>query len=179
LGLNDKIERVSVANDLASYLGVESGLVLEHFRKMAADRADRPAAPPKADPAKATEQRLLLLLLNNEEARAQLIDSLRDLPARGPVFETLIAMHDAHDAIDFNSLHERLAQAEQERLAEIVLTADGTGLTVEDGTHCVEAFRREAKEAAKRELKARIKAAEREGRMREAIELMGRLSELG
>src|ERR1019366_3474935 len=39
--LNDKLERVSVANDIASYLGVESGFVLEHFRKMAADRAAR------------------------------------------------------------------------------------------------------------------------------------------
>ena len=37
-GLNDKLERVAVANDLASYLGVASGLVLDHFRKVAADR---------------------------------------------------------------------------------------------------------------------------------------------
>ena len=43
-GLSDKIERVSVANDLASYLGIESGLVLEHFRKMAADRVEHAPA---------------------------------------------------------------------------------------------------------------------------------------
>jgi DNA primase len=44
-GLNDKIERVSVANDLASYLGVESGLVLEHFRKMTGRRSLPPRRP--------------------------------------------------------------------------------------------------------------------------------------
>ena len=37
-GINDKLERVAVANDLAGYLGVDSGLVLERFRKDAADR---------------------------------------------------------------------------------------------------------------------------------------------
>lgn len=176
-GLNDKIERVSVANDLASYLGVESGLVLEHFRKMAADRAER-APVPKTDPAKAADQRLLLLLLNNEEARAELIDGIRGV-ATGPLFAALIAMHDAGDAINFNSLHERLPRAEQELLASIVLAADGRGLTREDGADCVEAMRRAAQEAEKREIKARIKAAEREGRMREALELMARLAEMG
>ena len=177
-GLNDKIERVSVANDLASYLGVESGLVLEHFRKMAADRAAERKVVPQADPAKATDQRLLLLLLNNEEAREQLIDGLRDLPDNGPIFATLIAMHDAKDAIDFNSLHERLDKPEQDRLAAIVLEADGSGLTLEDGVACIDALRRTAKESARRELKAQIKAAEREGRMQEAIQLVGRLAEL-
>ena len=177
-GLNDKIERVSVANDLASYLGVESGLVLEHFRKMAADRASERKVTPIADPARATDQRLLLLLLNNEEAREQLIDALRDLPGNGPIFATLIAMHDAKDAIDFNSLHERLDKPDQDRLAAIVLEADGSGLTVEDGVACIDALRRTAKESVRRELKAQIKAAEREGRMQEAIQLMGRLAEL-
>src|SRR5271168_4072621 len=42
-GLGNELERYSVANDLAAYLGVEPGLVLKHFRKMAADRVDRPA----------------------------------------------------------------------------------------------------------------------------------------
>jgi DNA primase len=176
-GLNDKIERVSVANDLASYLGVESGLVLEHFRKMAADRADRAPAP-KADPAKAADQRLLLLLLNNEEARAELIDGIRHIPGTGPLFGTLIAMHDAGDVINFHSLHERLSTADQELLTSI-LHANGAGLTLEDGADCVVAMRRSAAEAEKRELKLRIKAAEREGRIREAMEMMARLAELG
>jgi DNA primase len=181
-GLNDKIERVSVANDLASYLGVESGLVLEHFRKMAADRVDRVAAP-KADPARATEKILLPLLLNNEEARMELMKKLRDLAGRqdspsSTLFSTLIAMYHANEPISFHSLHERLSPADQERLAAIVLETDSSALTVEDGAACIDALRREDKESAKRDLKTRIKAAEREGRMKEAIELMGRLAEL-
>jgi hypothetical protein len=169
-----------VANDLASYLGVESGLVLEHFRKMAADRAER-SAPPKADPAKATDRILLPLLLNNAEARAELLERLRDLPGlrQSPLYSTLIAMHDAGEAVGFNALHERLAPADQERLSAIVLESDAGATTVEDGSACIDALRREDKETLRRELKTSIKTAEREGRIRDALDLMQRLSEIG
>ncbi len=119
-GLNDKLERVAVANDLASYLGVESGLVLDHFRKVAADRVERSPAP-KADTSRATDRILLPLLVNDGDARAQLIDPLRDLPAlrqltTAPIFEALFAMHDAGETISFNTLHAtRVIPSLQER----------------------------------------------------------------
>ena len=80
-GLNDKLERVAVANDLASYLGVAPGLVLDHFRKVAADRVERSPAP-KTESSRATDRILLPLLVNDGEARAQLIDK----PARSSRF---------------------------------------------------------------------------------------------
>src|ERR1700749_1932558 len=43
--LSDKLARDSYANDLASYLAVEPGLVREHFRKLAVDRVERAPAP--------------------------------------------------------------------------------------------------------------------------------------
>ena len=36
--ISDKLERAAVANDLAGYLGVEPGLVLEQFKRAATDR---------------------------------------------------------------------------------------------------------------------------------------------
>jgi DNA primase len=182
-GLRDKIERVSVANDLASYLGIESGLVLEHFRKMAADRTEHPAPVLKADPARATDRILLVLLLNDEESRPELLDALRELPGwrqtpATAIYQTLITMHDANENISFNSLHERLTPADQEKLASIVLEAAGGSVTAEDGAACIEKMRRDDKEIMARDLKARIKSAEREGRIAEAFELMRTLSEL-
>jgi DNA primase len=181
-GLRDKIERVSVANDLASYLGIESGLVLEHFRKMAADRTEHTPTMPKADPAKATDRILLVLLLNDESVRQELLDALRELPGwrqspTAPIYETLITMHDANVAISFNALHERLAPADQEKLASIVLVAAGGSVTAEDGTACIDKMRRDNRETIVRDLKARIKIAEREGRFSDAFELMRTLSE--
>jgi DNA primase len=180
-GLNDKLERVSVANELASYLGVESGMVLDEFRKMAADRTERAPAAPKPDPAKATDRILLPLLLSNHDARPSLIEGLRGITSvrqavTASIYDTLVTMHDAGEAVTFNSLHERLAPADQERLASIVLDTDASRLTLEDGLACIEAVRREEHESIRRELKARIKLAEREGRMSDALQLMSQLA---
>lgn len=178
--LNDKLERVAVANDLASYLGVESGLVLEHFRKAAADRSER-APVLKSDPARMSDRILLPLLVTSAGARDALIEELRNIPALRQlstvmIYDTIIAMHGAGEPIDFNTVHARLTPALQERLAAIVLGAGAA--TVEDGMACLAALKREDKGAEVRELKTRIKAAEREGRMAEALELARQLSQL-
>ena len=178
--LNDKLERVAVANDLASYLGVESGLVLEHFRKAAADRSER-APVLKSDPARMSDRILLPLLVSSAEARETLIEELRNIPALRQlstvmIYDAIIAMHGADEPIDFNTVHRRLTPVLQERLAAIVLGASEA--TVEDGMACLAALKREDKGAEVRELKTRIKAAEREGRLAEALDLARQLSQL-
>jgi DNA primase len=180
--LNDKLARVTYANDLAGYLGVEPGLVLEHFRKLATDRVERSPAP-KPDLTRATDRILLPLLVNDSEARAQLLEHLRELPAlkqltTAPIFEVLIAMHDAGETVNFNTLHERLHPSLQQNLAAVVLDLHDGGGTLEDGLACVDALRRADNENMVRELKARIKSAEREGRLTEALQLARELSEL-
>jgi DNA primase len=181
-GLNDKLERVAVANDLASYLGVAPGLVLDHFRKAAADRVERSPVP-KTEPSRATDRILLPLLVNDSEARAQLIDRLRDIPAlkqssAGPIYDAVLTMQDAGETVSFNTLHARLHPSTQDVLAAIVLDAgSGSAATLEDGLACVEALRREDRDAILRELKSRIKSAERDGRLAEAIALMQQLSQ--
>jgi DNA primase len=181
-GLNDKLERVAVANDLASYLGVAPGLVLDHFRKVAADRVERSPAP-KTETSRATDRILLPLLVNDSEARAKLMDGLRDLPAlrqlsTAPIFEALLTMHDSGETISFNTLHARIHPSLQDVLAAIVLDSGlAGGAALEDGRACVEALRRDDRETMLRELKSRIKSAEREGRMAEALALMQQLSQ--
>ena len=59
----------------------------------------------------------------------------------------------------------------------IVLEAEAAGEhSLEDGLNCIAALRREEKEAAVRDLKARIRSAEREGRLQEALDLARQLS---
>ena len=179
--LNDKIERVSVANDLASYLGVDSGYVLEHFRKAAADRAERSPAPAPPDPSRATDRILIPLLIAEPEARERLIGDIADIRAlrdgaAGTIYAMIVALHQAGENIDFNSLHERLGEAEQNLLGSLVLEASTTP-SMEDGEACVEALRKDELEARKRELKAQIRLAEREGRIQDVFELMRHLAE--
>ncbi len=183
-GLNDRLERVAVANDLAGYLGVAPGLVLDHFRKAAADRVERSPAP-KTEASRATDRILLPLLVSDEEARAELIDRLRGLAAlrlmnTAPIYETLFAMHDAGETITFNTLHARVPEALQETLAAIVLdSAAGDQATIGNGLACVERLRREDREAKIRDLRNRIQSAEREGRVGDALRLAKELDELG
>lgn len=180
-GLNDKLKRASVASDLAAYLGVDSGDVLEQFRKMAADRVER-VIPAKPDAAKATDRILLPLLITEAESRGELVEKLRDVAAirqgpTAPIYTTVIAMHDAGDEINFNAVHERLAGEDRDRFASIVLDAAGGGAGLENGLACVEAMRKEERDAARKDLKALIKQAEREGRLTDALRLMQDLSE--
>ncbi len=182
--LNDKIERIAVANDLAGYLGIDAGSVLEHFRKTAGDRVERRAPQPKQDPARAVDRILLPLLLTNDEARTNLVPYIRDLRIlqqfpSAPVYAALIRAHEAGETVSYNAIHGRLPEAQQEALASVVLEAGAAGLTEEDGVACIESLRTEELENLRRELRARIKAAERNGDMNEALTLMQELADLG
>ena len=182
-GLNDKLKRASVASDLAAYLGVDSGAVLEQFRKMAADRVERTIAV-RPDPARATDRILLPLLVGEGDARGELVEGLRGISAlqhgpAAPIYEMLMNMHEAGEHISFNTVHQRLAPPDQERLASIVLDAASTETALEDGLACIAAMRKEERDAARRELKGLIKQAEREGRMHDALRMMQELGDLG
>jgi hypothetical protein len=87
-----------------------------------------------------------------------------------------MAMQDAGQPIDFNTVHARLEPAFQDRLAHIVL--DASAATIEDGLACLEALRKEDRETIRRDLKTRIKNAERAGRIGEALDLIKLLNEL-
>src|SRR6185312_4062154 len=180
-GLHDKIERAAWADDLATYLNVPPGLVLDHFRRAAADRVER-TPPPKQDPSRATDRILLPLLIRDPDAREQILDPLREVPAlrqlaTWPIFEALFTMHSGGETITFNTLHARLNQSQQDLLAALVLDA-GTAAeaTLADGVACIDALRRDDRETTLRELKSRIKSAEREGRLNDALALMQQLS---
>ena len=60
----------------------------------------------------------------------------------------------------------------------VVLDSGAGGATLEAGLACVEALRRVERESVIRELKTRIKSAEREGRMKDALDLAQQLSKV-
>jgi DNA primase len=176
-GLNDRLERATVANDLASYLGVPAGLVLDHFRKAAADRVERAPAP-KTEASRATDGILLPLLLSDEEARIELIGKLRGVAGlrqtkTAPIYETLFAMHEAGETISFNTLHARIPESLQETLSAIVLDSQaGHEATLDNGLACLRKLQKEDREARLRDLDHRIQTAEREGRMTDVFSFM-------
>jgi DNA primase len=180
--LTDKIERSAIAGDVAGYLGVDSGLVLENFRKAATDRREKRLAIP-AEPVRGDEKTLLNLFLSSKEAREQLIPKLRTLPAierfaTRRVFEALFALHDSGAPFGLAELDARLDEADRSRLASIALageTNDGN-LSVALGMRCLENLQRQTWDARVSAVKTSIADAERAGNPAEALRLCEELA---
>jgi DNA primase len=182
--LTDKLERVAVANDVAGYLGVESALVLDNFRKMAADRG-RASAPSVRETLRHTDRILISVLLSSPEQCEELIGYIKPLPSlrsgvAGKVYEALIAMHEAGSPITYAALNGRLEQRDQDLLASAFLAGDGEAqaATQDEAYACVEAMVAEERERERAALKTRIKEAERAGDHAQAMTLSVELHRL-
>lgn len=177
-GLTDKIERVAVANDVASYLNVTSGLVLENFRKLAADKRDT-SVQQLAVRLPESDRILISVMLLDPDAREQLIPALKALtviqqsPARR-IYDALFALDETGGPVQYAALFERLEEAERAALSATLLGGDqnDASLTMEAALSCLESLRAKERDGKTSELKARIRDAERAGNFQEALALM-------
>jgi DNA primase len=181
--LPDKIERVAVVNDVAGYLGVDAGLVLENFRKAAMDRRDKKVAPAR-EPLRADEKILLNLLVSDAEARQELIPELEQLPAveqfaTRRIFRALFTLHSG-GTVTYEELHARLEESDQELLASAVLQdeTNGAAVSLSLGVECLRSLERSSLKTQVAALKAQVKAAERSGDLHEALRLAEELRHL-
>ena len=176
--LGDKIKRVAVANDVAGYLGVDSGLVLENFRKSAAERRESTSFVAK-DNLRADEKILLNLLLVDAEARARLIPELEQMPALEQfqtrrIFRIIFSLAKAGSRVDFGAVDARLEEGDRDLLAAIALSGDTNDgvLSLESGLRCLDSLRTFDRKAELSILKAHLKEAERAGNLAEAMQWM-------
>jgi DNA primase len=180
-GLPDKLERAAVANDVASYLGIERGLVLENFRKMAVDRQETKIQRVR-ELLPNTDRILLSLVLTNADAAAEILPQLRELPAvkTSParrIYEALFALSASGSTVNFAQLHGRLEDEDREVISES-LFREGVSPMLEDGLACLDSMRHTDLTAERDRLKSAIREAERRGDMAAALGLMKELSEL-
>jgi DNA primase len=183
--IGDKLERAAIANDMAGYLGVDAGLVLDQFKKAATDRRTVPAAAPKpAISVPAIESILLNTAIANEEVRAEILprltmDLIGDFQTR-EIFETMRLMMESGSAVTFSGVHNRLSPSLQTLLHGLIAADDmnDEGLSLELARACLR--RLEAGPAKRRidELRALVKTAEREGQVQQALEWMVELGRL-
>jgi DNA primase len=180
--LTDKIERSAVANDVAGYLGVDSGLVLENFRKAATDRREKTlVAPP--EPVRHDEKILLNLFLSSEEARERLIPELKALGvidqfSTKSIFQALFALQESGSPFGMAELDARLEEADRAKLASIVLANEtkDEDLAIE-GEGYLLTMRRQAMNAKVSALRTAVKEAQRAGRIEEALRLSKELDD--
>jgi DNA primase len=182
--LSDKLERLAVVNDVAGYLGVDAGPVLESFRKAAAERREK-TVQHAAEPVRHVERILLNVLLVNPDARTQLLPHLKNIPALNQfttrrIFEALFALDAAGNPVVFSNLDARLEESDRALLASAVLAdeTDGEVFSLEQGEACLRAIENTQRDSERATIKAQVRAAEREGNMAEALRLSAELSRI-
>jgi len=177
----DKIERVGLVNDVAGYLGLDTGLVLEQFRKAAADRKTSPIKAPRPQLPK-MERILLRCLLESEEARLEVLSRLKEpavaekLQAR-KIFEAIGALE---DRFSYGALEARLEEADRDLLASMVFADEvsETKISVEQAVACLSQLDAELRTSERTALKSRIREAEQAGNLAEAFGFTEQLRKL-
>ena len=171
----DRVERMAVANDLAAYVGVSPGVVLDSFRKTVADRREARIEAPKRQ-LRADEKGLLNVLLSDLDGREELLPELKSIEildrlATGRVYRAIIAAHAAGAAIAFDAVVARLDDADRNLLAELALSEDAESqeMSVEYGRQCLASMLESGDAGRREEFKTRIKQAERTGDLAEAL----------
>ncbi len=172
--ISDNLERMTVANDVAGYIGIDRGLVLDHFKKAASDRHERAIQRP-VNPLRHDERMLLIALLTQSEGRGEILEQMKmletieTLPSRR-IFQAIFALDDAGARIGFEELNARLEEADQNMLAQAVLNEDGE-ISNEEVMASVQSLRRTEQQNLRLQLKARISESERAGKFDEAVRL--------
>ncbi len=178
-----RIERAAVVDEVASYLGVDSGLVIEQFRKIALDRPSH-RAKAKLPPVPHDERILLRCLLESEEARREALPRLAGIPAAGGLRteKILSAIAAAGEPFQFAAVEGRLSEEDRSLLMLLAFSHDEGDeepeLSAKQAVACIDRMRAAVGQQRYNEIKARIKAAQREGRLEAALELARELEQL-
>jgi DNA primase len=200
----DKLERAAVASDMAGYLGVEPCLVLDQFKRAAIERRSdagerrgpgdhrHAAAPhgqqvsaPKPRPEIPALERILLnALLSSSTARREVLprlsSSLTGNFATHDIFDALRLLCESGQEVTFGLLDARLSEASRTLLHEIV-AADEIGddeACLAQAEACLRRLDEDFRRRQMTEIKGRVKTAEREGNVQEALGWMAELHRL-
>lgn len=180
----EKLRRAAVANDVAGYLGIETGLVLEEFKRSAVDRKEHVVRMPVRDMPNA-EKLLLRLLASSTEVRKVLLPRLAEMGAidgftTKNIFETMIHLHENRPGFQFPDLEARLNENDRRLMAELIF-ADEIGndtVAMAQAENFLERLEEDLRRTKLNEAKARIKAAERAGDIGAAFRLTDEYAQL-
>jgi len=183
--LPDKLRRLAVVDNMADILEVPKGMVLDEFKKAAAERRVDVRRKPETAGFHPNEQLLLRALLTNPEAREEILPVLKPMAlverfrTKG-IFEAVFRLAETHPEFTFSDLEERLPDGEKALLAELIFADDQGGESVpfEQALGCLRALTESGRKLQKEEVKKQVKEAERAGNLEEALRLMRQLGEL-
>ncbi len=179
--ISDRLERMTVANDVAGYLGVEKSIVLDTFLRSAGGRSDNLVTLPKSA-LRADERGLVNVILSGAEGCDQLLEELSEIELdtldTRRILQAAMAVHAAGGPMSFDAVSGRLEDNDRRILAEMAFAEDPAAdeFGIDWGRKCLARLQATAARQRATQLKARIHEAERAGKLDEA---MGLIRELG
>ena len=180
----DKMERAAVVSDVAAYLKLDPGLLLEQFRKAATNREQIRLDKPRYDLPSA-EKMLVHALVQSAQARRQILEELAALPhfqqlAGKHIFESILAIERSGMPFRYGELEARLTEEENTLMAKLAFADDTEeeNIIVKQAMACLEELKQRASRERIEALKTEIAAAERSGDMAKALALMQELKRL-
>src|SRR5439155_10897884 len=176
--ISDRMERMAVGNELAAYIGVDRGLVLDSVLKAVAERKETVREPAQGM-LRPDERVLLAAVMADASMRTQVISELKSIQSieRLPshrIFQAVFALEASGGRISFEEIHARLEETDRRLLADAVMR-DDVQSSPEEVLAAVESMRRSEQHELRGRLKTRIKEAERAGAWEEALRLTGEL----
>jgi DNA primase len=185
--LPDKFERIAVANDLAHALGLDAGMILEQFRKSAAERSAPGKVKAEETEIPTVERLLLRSLLGSEAARTAVGPLLREVQlGEGTVTRAILqSVASMGEQFSLDHLMGRLEEKDRNILARLLFADEGNQeaadeqVLADQAVECVRKLESTGRETEYAALKARITAAEKAGNLSEALALSEQLARSG
>jgi DNA primase len=179
--IHDPMERMVIAGDVAGYIGVDQGMVLDTFKKAVAERKEAGFRAPIVT-TRHDERILINAILTQPEwapdaiAELKSMESVSTFPSRR-IFQAIFALEGGGARLTFEALHSRLEEEDQHLLAHAAL-GDDVEVSEEDFAAAMASVRRSERLYRRMELKRRIKELERAKDWNEALRLTAELQAL-
>jgi DNA primase len=178
----DAIERAAVADEVAGYIGIDRGLILDDLRKNGT--RDKNGGTASAQQLPLNERTLLRSLIDSEDVRGVLIPALAGMPevvqrfqcAR--IIETIVRIYETKPAFAFTEVEGRLDDRERTLMTQAVF-ADNSGeevFTAEQALSYLNVLRRDQRQVEIAGLRTQLRDAERSGDLPQAMRLMEQIS---
>jgi DNA primase len=180
--ISDRLERATVATEVANYLGLDRNVVLSEFRRMPGQRSQLAPAP-RSNETPIRERVLLRSLVLDREVRDLLLPRLQvSRAARAysiwPVLEQALALYQVDPGFTYEALDARTGGENTLLHSTVVADKSDEVFTPEQARAFADLLEYEDLAIECKELERQIQEAEKTGLLEHALELMPKHAEL-
>jgi DNA primase len=182
--VNDKVERNALIEEVAGRFNLDVQLIRDQFRQSSANLGTIKRVVEISSSLPPNERLLLSSMLQSDDARQAALHYFEESGIPGTlqaknVFQAMLTMKSSGSAFSLAALLDRLPEREQKIVSELAFQRMSVGF--EDGAqaiHCLRALEGKTAQTERAELKKRIRAAELQGNLQEALQLASELKKM-